>query len=85
MPVYTGSKRKLEYDKKPINNQVFKEVQRIQSQVRESLGTKSVETGLRQELIDDPKVIAELIVDFLKIFLKYLHRLIDIISLFICV
>ena len=31
------------------------------------------------------EVPSELIVDFLKIFLKYLHRLIDIISLFICV
>ncbi len=76
VPVYPGAKRKLEYtEKNPISNQVFKEIQneedlsnktvrRIQSVVRKSLGPGSVESHLREELIDDPKVKAELIVEF---------------------
>ena len=76
LPVYPGAKRKLEYtEKNPISNQVFKQIQneedlsnktvrRIQSVVRKSLGPGSVESHLREELIDDPKVKAELIVEF---------------------
>ena len=74
LPVYPGAKRKLEYSNKPISNEVFKQiqkeeglsnrcVQRIQSTVRESLGHGSVQSGFCDELTDDPKVEAELIMN----------------------
>ena len=70
LPVYTGAgaKRKLDYKQQPISNEVFKDIQkeeglsnrsveRIQSNIRRNLGHSSVETGLHQELMDDPKVL----------------------------
>ena len=70
LPVFVGAKtkRKLDYKQEPINNEIFKQMQineglsdksvrRIQTVVRESMGHSSVQTGLREELSDDPKVL----------------------------
>ena len=56
----------MEYKQEPINNQVFKQIQneeglsnrsveRIQANIRKNLGQSSVQSGLHQELRDDPK------------------------------